>query len=135
MHIIICLDDRNGMTFNKRRQSRDSAVSARIAERIKSENAVLRMSTYSEKIFPEGCAIISDDYLDIAGSGEYCFTEREDISLYKEKIESIIVYKWNTLYPSDRRLDASLLQERKLVSSQDLEGTSHKRITEEVYTL
>ena len=35
LRLIVCLDDKNGMAFNHRRQSRDCIVTAKIAELVK----------------------------------------------------------------------------------------------------
>lgn len=48
---IVCVDDRFGVAFNKRRCSSDIKVSADILKR--SEGAKLWMDTYSAKLFEE----------------------------------------------------------------------------------
>ena len=45
MNIIICLDDNNGMMFNKRRQSQDRILRADLKEFIKDKD--LYMNNYS----------------------------------------------------------------------------------------
>ena len=52
MRLIVCLDDKNGMAFNHRRQSRDRIVTEKIEELAK--GSVLRLSPYSAKLFPSG---------------------------------------------------------------------------------
>ena len=49
MNIIVCLDDKNGMLFNKRRQSSDIKIIDRIME-ITQDSALL-MNSYSAKQF------------------------------------------------------------------------------------
>ena len=49
MIVMICVDDHNGMMFNHRRQSRDSAVQERVLRC--SENSRLWMNEYSSKQF------------------------------------------------------------------------------------
>ncbi len=60
MIVMICVDDHNGMMFNHRRQSRDSAVQERVLRC--SENSRLWMNEYSSKLFPDlnrtGCPSI-----------------------------------------------------------------------------
>ena len=50
MNIIICLDDKNGIQFNRRRQSRDQVVCNRVLEL--SQGSTLWMNAYSAKLFP-----------------------------------------------------------------------------------
>ena len=53
---------------------------------------------------------------------------------YLSKIEKVAVYRWNRLYPSDLRLDLeTLLRGRHMISRREFPGSSHERITEEVY--
>ena len=54
-----------------------------------------------------------------------------ELAPYLEKIEQIIVYRWNREYPSDRKIDIDL-KKWKRNSKRDFEGSSHKKITEEV---
>ena len=49
MIIIACVDERNGMMFNRRRQSRDSAVCGDILRECGGKK--LYMNTYSGKLF------------------------------------------------------------------------------------
>lgn len=49
MNVIVCLDERQGMMFNKRRQSQDRAVRERILHLC--EGSVLWMKAYSYKLY------------------------------------------------------------------------------------
>lgn len=136
MKIIICIDDNQGMLFNKRRQSRDAKVLEDIANLTKE----LWISPFSEKLF-EGMssavcvdAKISNMFLDKAGVGEYCFVEDEKLLPYINDIEQLIIYKWNRKYPSDFKLDLNL-DEWKLIEAVDFVGKSHEKITREIYRL
>ena len=51
MNIIICLDDNNGMMFNKRRQSQDRILRADLKEFIKDKD--LYMNNYSYKLYKD----------------------------------------------------------------------------------
>ena len=51
MHVILCADDRNGMMFHRRRQSRDRAVLEDI-EKLRAGKKLL-MNKYSDKMFSE----------------------------------------------------------------------------------
>ena len=50
MNLYICLDDRNGLRFNKRRQSRDTAVLEDIRSRLTGD---LLIEPFSEKLIRE----------------------------------------------------------------------------------
>ena len=51
MNIIVCLDDKNGMMFNKRRQSQDKLLRSDIKELVKSK--ILYMNNYSYKLYKD----------------------------------------------------------------------------------
>lgn len=61
MRLIVCLDDKNGMAFNHRRQSRDRIVTEKIEELVK--GSTLHFSPNSEKLFTSGDFEPSEDYL------------------------------------------------------------------------
>lgn len=131
MHIVICLDDRNGMMFNKRRLSSDQAVCRRIAERTEGN---LWMNSYSAKLFEQYPVCVDEDFLEKAGEGDTCFAESPDFMELKEKIQSITVYRWNRAYPSDKKLPAEFLSRWQLQQTFDFPGNSHDVVTEELYT-
>lgn len=134
MHIIVCLDDKNGMLFNNRRQSRDEAVCRRIVEKA-GENPVL-MNGYSARLFENMTVKTDEDFLKNAEAGENCFIENTDVLSFIEKIESITVYRWNRVYPADVMFPFDrLIKNAKLISKTDFVGKSHDKITEEVYLL
>lgn len=130
MILIVCIDDRSGMAFNHRRQSRDRILADRIASLTAGKK--LWMEPYSQKLFSCGNAVASDDYLTVVGTDDYCFVERDDVMPYEDKIRKIIVFRWNRVYPSDLRLGVDLTA-WQLVSSEEFPGSSHEKITMEVY--
>lgn len=135
MTAIICLDDRNGMMFNKRRQSRDRLVIADILRL--ADGGRLFMGLYSRTLFSDledGKAeiIVDENFLKLAGRGDFCFVEDKKLGAFLSEIEGLIVYRWNRLYPSDIKLDIPL-NSMKLKESLDFKGNSHERITREVY--
>ena len=82
MHVILCADDRNGMMFHRRRQSRDRAVLEDI-EKLRAGKKLL-MNKYSDKMFSEygysdhETFESSEAALTAAGEDDFCFLE--DIS-------------------------------------------------------
>ena len=132
MRVIVCLDDRLGMLFNHRRQSRDRMQIADMLSLV-GEGRLL-CDPYSRILFPaEGRQpIFSDAFLEEAGAGDYCFVENRPLLPHLAKIEELIVYKWNRTYPRDMVLDIDPATLR-LVESQELVGSSHEKITRERY--
>lgn len=133
MNIIVCIDDEYGMLFNHRRQSRDRLLRERILMLTKGKK--LWMNLYSAKQFEEECAdniIVDEDFIHNAGNGEYCFVETEYITKHIPKIEKIILYRWNRRYPSDFKF-ALDLSDWTMESTFEFAGSSHEKITEEIY--
>ena len=134
MILIACVDDGMGMIFNKRRVSRDEAVIKRIIEI--ADNKRIWMSQYSYPLFESMKAdnIVAEDlFLEKASGDEYCFIENISAADYENKIDKIILFRWNRSYPSDMKFDIDL-NEWKLNSSEEFAGKSHERITMEVYS-
>lgn len=133
MTVMLCIDDKNGMMFNHRRQSRDRAVQEQILRQAGSGR--LWMSPYSGKLFRDlGAAkILTDEaFLEKAQEGEFCFVEDRDLSPYKEKISRVIVFKWNRVYPADTFLTLDL-GSYTLENTEEFAGNSHEKITKEMY--
>ena len=128
MKLIVCLDDNNGMMFNKRRQSRDKILIENVLELCKGEK--LYTSEYSAKLFPENSVEICENPAET--NVGYCFAE--NFTVNEEYVEEIIVYKWNRVYPADMSLDIDFSAEGfNSVSVCEFEGSSHEKITKEVY--
>ena len=105
MIVIACTDDNQGMLFNHRRQSQDRVQRQRMLERIGGEK--LWVDTYTAGLFAAEDRErlgVDDACLECAGDGEYCFVEKEDLGPVEEKIEKIILYRWNRVYPADVHL-------------------------------
>lgn len=134
MTVIVCVDDRLGVAFNKRRQSRDRVVTEDILKM--AESARLIIAPYSRGLFAEECTVtVSDVPLVEASEGDFVFIEDRGLSGYEKRITGMIIYRWNKLYPSDRVLD--VLPEDaglRLNESTEFAGYSHEKITKEIYT-
>ena len=131
MIVIVILDDRNGMMFNHRRQSQDRILRAHILDMIGGQK--LWMNSYSAKLYgvmPPIC--VDDNFLDKAGQGEFCLVENSSLLLYEKKIENIVCFRWNQKYPGDFFLDIPL-DNWKIVYTDEFAGSSHKKITKEIY--
>lgn len=136
MKIIVCLDDKNGMLFNRRRQSRDSALRGHVLEMTGSER--LWMNSYSAAQFEElpDRVEVDEDFLEKAGENDFCFLENADISAYAGQVTGVIIYRWNREYPRDMIFPEECFSGSwKLAAQGDFPGNSHEKITWEVYEL
>lgn len=133
MHIIICLDDDNGMLFHDRRQSQDVKLRADVLERL--GERMLWMNAYSARQFADAedaRIYISDSFLEEAGKDDFCFVENQPLLPYEAQIQEVICYRWNRRYPSDVKLDLSL-EGWNVMEETEFAGKSHERITRTVY--
>lgn len=138
MNIIVCVDDNNGMLFNHRRQSQDRVLRQRVLNL--ALNSRLLMNAYSCKQFAQDadeadCAgiTVSEDFLAEALPGDFCFVETDALEPVKDKIEKLIIYRWNRKYPADFRFDLNVEEGFQMTSTEEFTGSSHEKITEEIY--
>lgn len=133
MILIVCVDDAGGLSFNGRRQSQDRALRARLLEKW----GRLWMNAYSAKQFSgeaEGNIRVDEDFLEKAGEGEACFAEGPEAAAHLESAEKVVLYRWNRKYPSDCRFPLDLTERGwRLEETAEFAGSSHEKITEEVY--
>ena len=127
MTLYICLDDRNGLRFNKRRQSRDAALLEDIRARLTGN---LRIEPFSEKLIQEA----EIPYVLPPERAEDIFLEDVPSEEVLSACEKVVLYRWNRHYPADVRWDPDL-EERgfTLAETGDFPGKSHETITREVY--
>ena len=135
MNLIVCLDMRNGMSFGGRRQSMDRVLRERMLAFVGKQK--LWMNSYSAKQFSEGSdgICIDDDFLNKAGTDDYCFVEISDAPQYLPEFRKVIIYRWDRVYPSDVVFPPQILSQAKKISECTFAGNSHKEITQEVYSL
>ena len=125
MILITCINNSNGIMFNKRRVSKDALLIERL-KGITKENKIY-VSEYSKPLF-DGFDNLVLSIEDLTNNDFY-FLEDED---YTGNIDKIIIYKWNRDYPADKYFDIDL-SSYELISTQDFQGSSHDLITEEIY--
>ena len=129
MTIYVCLDDRNGMLFNKRRQSRD----IKVLEDIRKSADVLTIDAFSEKLIQEAeipYVLAPEEIPEDA----HFFAEARDLSGLLPRASKLVIYRWNRHYPADVRFEGDLSAFR-LESREEFPGKSHDTITKEVYTV
>ena len=133
MIAIVCIDDNGGMMFNNRRQSRDSILIDKITEITKGSK--LWLNKYSYSLFEDknmSNINVDESFVLEAANGEYCFVENVRLKGYEKWIEKLIVFKWNRVYPKDFEFELDL-SKWKLTESSEFQGSSHDKITMEVY--
>lgn len=133
MKLIVCLDDKNGMLFNKRRQSSDIEVCKRVLAL--TGESVLWMNAYSGKLF-EGLGAnvcVDESFWERAGQQDWCFVENVDVQTFVPRADEIVIYRWNRVYPADLRFPIHLLDGWTKTQTLDFPGNSHEMITQEVY--
>lgn len=134
MILAVCLDDKYGMSFLGRRQSRDREVSAHILSRLGKGKLWLDHSsaelfnkddpriTLTEAL-PENC-----DHEDVI------FCENLSFAGDLTRFSGIWMYRWNCVYPADVYFPIDEVKENfNMAESVDFAGFSHDRITLEVY--
>lgn len=127
MTLYICLDDRNGLKFNKRRQSRDAAVLEDIRSQIAGN---LLIEPFSEKLIQEA----EIPYVLPPETAEDYFAEDVPSEEILNQTERLVIYRWNRHYPADVRWNPDLSALGfSLVETTEFPGTSHEKITREVY--
>ncbi|MBR5139416.1 MAG: ribonuclease Z [Clostridia bacterium] len=134
MTVILCIDDRGGMLFMKRRLSRDRELTADIEKSV--GDGILYISDFSESLFSDSNVSVMcvSNPLDSAGEGDFAFIENLKLENSLSKIKRIIIYKWNRKYPFDFSLDIVPTDHGfYLKESEDFKGYSHDKITKEIY--
>ena len=134
MKLITCIDDRRGMTFARRRQSRDK----RVVEDILADlgNGTLCISPYSKSLFEGNGASIEVAADPIAAArgkdGAAVFLENTPTPESTAEIDTVVLYLWGRTYPADKYFDLDLSSYR-LKSRATFVGNSHEKITKETY--
>lgn len=130
MELVLCLDNNKGMLFNNRRQSRDSKVLEDIKNNLKGN---LTIFPFSEKLI-SGAEIPYEIMSDTVSENTVLFVEDRGIKEFLDSTNKITVYFWNRDYPADLTLDIDFAEEGfKSVSVCEFEGSSHEKITKEVF--
>lgn len=133
MNIIVCVEDNNGMMFNKRRVSQDVEVRNDIYKNLYGKTLI--MNSYSFKMFEKdgsNANIKVDENLPVDDNMNFQFIENVKLSKFEQKIDNLVVYYWNRKYPNDFKFDIDI-SKWKLVSEVEFIGKSHEKITKKVF--
>lgn len=132
MHLIVCVDERDGVHFAGKRLSSDKELCKFLLQY--TQGSTLWMNSYSAKLFAGMEIIVEEAILEKTPEGAYCFLENLPLS-QMTNLESITLCHWNRRYPSTEKFPRTLLSGMHLESSYDFPGNSHEKITVERYTL
>ena len=130
MLAVVCVEDRNGMLFGTRRVSRDQAQQQDLLALC--QGRTLWMNDYSVPLFAGADIRVDPDFLQKAAVGELCFVEDQPLLPVLDRLEGLVVYRWNRSYPATRRLDLDL-SAFTLTDTREFPGSSHETITREIY--
>lgn len=131
MHLVFCIDERDGLAFCGRRLSRDREVIDHMLRLTAGSN--LWVHPYSANLFSGDSVLADADYLNKAAPEDYCFVEKGPFPQLWKDIKSVTLYHWNRSYPSTERFPRALLENRKLDYTEEFSGNSHDKITVERY--
>lgn len=132
MIIVACVEDQNGMMFNRRRVSRDVAV---CQDMLESCPTSLWMNGYSAALFadlPQDNIHVTEDFLQQAEANQWYFVENVPLPEASDAVEQVVLYRWNRRYPADVYFDMDLT-DWQLLSTTEFVGNSHEKITKEIY--
>lgn len=133
MTLYFCLDDRNGMRFNNRRQSRDAAVLEDIRSRMTKD---LLVDPMSQRMMERAQIpyLVMPPELPEDLEGLHYFVEERAVGEWVSLASTVVLYRWNRHYPADQFFDIDLnALGFSLVETVDFPGNSHENITREVY--
>ncbi len=131
MTLVLCIDDKGGMLFFGKRQSKDRILRQRLAEKVGKSR--LLVSPYTAGQFEEEASLTVVPHPEqTAEAGDFVFLE--NTPLPSRGVERVILYRWNRAYPADRFFpEGEYLAPFTLLDQTDFEGSSHERITEEIW--
>ena len=131
--VAVCVDDNLGMTFLGKRVSRDRGLTAEFMEMAKGKKVFA--SPFSKIIFGDyPDVVLCDSPMNEAETGDFCFVENLKLRPYINDVETLVIYRWNRIYPYDMTFDIDPAAEGFILeSSMDFVGSSHGKITKEVY--
>lgn len=132
MKTIVCIDDKFGISFDGKRQSRDRMLIENLMEFTGDSRLII--TPESAPLFDVFKVEINDAPFDVAQADDFVFCEAGGLLAHLDRINEVVIYKWNRTYPRDVLLDLLPWEHGfKLIECVDFVGSSHKKITREVY--
>ncbi len=140
MKLILCLDEKNGISFNNRRQSRDCCIISDICKMLTDtgdgnfDPPFLYISPSSKVLFEDSEIIlkICDDPVKDCPRDGTCFLECPVSEDQIPLIHQLVIYRWQCSYPADKYF--SFPEEGfEMAYDKTIQGYSHETIIKEVY--
>ena len=128
MKVAVCIDKEGGMMFFGRRQSMDRILREKMFSLTQGKIFVNEF-TADQFENKEGLHI-SESFLQEAGDEDLCFVENVPFDI--NKVNTLYIFNWNRLYPSDVTFNYALDGFKK-IKTEKFEGSSHPKITLETY--
>jgi hypothetical protein len=131
--VAITVDDKMGLAFNKRRQSRDRGL---IADLCAKTDEKIYVSAYSAPLFDEyrDRIVTVENPITECPDGGMCFVEMTELATHIGDVSRLIIYHWNRHYPSDKKLDIEPSKcGFKMTAKYEFVGSSHDKITKGIY--
>ena len=133
MYAIVCVDSDGGTFFNGRRQSMDRKARTFLLGVARRSKLWVKPYTAGQFTSQEQASLhVSETYLEDAGPREFCFVEGDPLEPVLDRVEALFLLCWNRKYPSDQKLDVPL-EKWSMVQRDEFAGSSHDKITLEVY--
>ena len=133
MKLALCIDDGGGMLFQGRRQSRDRLLLSDLLS--SAGGGHLFCEAFSDSLLAGlDHTTVSRTDLSSLGAEDILFLECPPIAPLLPYADTLILYRWNRVYPRDACLDI-FPSELTLVCREELVGSSHEKITKEIYRL
>ena len=131
--VAVAVDDEGGMLFYGKRLSKDGVLTAEFIE--SAGEAPVCASIFSKILFAKYPNVkLCENLFDEAEDGSFCFVENLHLVPYLNMIDTLVIYRWNRFYNSDFKLDIDPKEcGYKLRSATEFGGSSHDKITKEVY--
>jgi exoribonuclease R len=134
--IIACLDQKNGMAFNHRRQSQDRVLRRRILEICRGHRLWMdgkAFALFAPQIEEAGGRessqiFVSENPMESAGTGDYCYVEMTPLQEDEDRAAGLVLCRWDKVYPADVYFDLDMTQWLQ-TGEENLAGSSHEKIT------
>ena len=131
MKIVVCLDKSGGMSLCRRRQSQDRVLREKLLSLV--GDGRLLLNAYSARQFESTDKLtVSEDFWNQAGEHDFCFFENTAIPT--DAADEWYLFFWNRDYPADCYFEVDLCKDGfQKIKTEHFVGSSHKKITLEVY--
>ena len=143
MKIVFVLDQKNGMMFNRRRQSFDQAIIKKIVEDVNEVEGRLWVSDYSKELFASydvNTMPLEEFDLSKVSDNDVVYVENIGVDLEamianKEMSVELDFYRWDKVYPSDKKMifTKEMLDAFFVKDSYEMSGETHDVISVEVW--